>query len=337
MKIALRTFTVCFTVSLAGSSTVATASAQSTTQDARKVSMTTNELAAAVGEGRWTELAATTPTTTVGFFCKGIANGVIGEWRVMEEVNRKVKTGDAEVDAFCDDLVAASPKNAFAHFVNATRYNDDSEKAIKEYTKTVELAPDFAPAYYQIGVLSGKKGNYAEQSAWMDRAIKADPQYAPAYVARGHSYKETGRLAAAIDEFKKAVQVLESNKIRSGDQLGRALYNWGWILVNQPSPDNDQAIVVLTRAIKADPLRVEAYNELGIAYKRKGLFSDAIAAYKDGIKHGDNTATIYFNLGVSEYRSGNSANAKSAFERAIALDPGGSTGGTARQWLSRIR
>jgi len=95
--------------------------------------------------------------------------------------------------------------------------------------------------------------------------------------------------------------------------------------------------VVLTRAIKADPLRVEAYNELGIAYKRKGLFSDAIAAYKDGIKHGDNTATIYFNLGVSEYRSGNSANAKSAFERAIALDPGGSTGGTARQWLSRIR
>jgi tetratricopeptide (TPR) repeat protein len=110
----------------------------------------------------------------------------------------------------------------------------------------------------------------------------------------------------------------------------------GWILVNQQSPDNDQAIKLLKESIKADPDRFEAYNELGIAYKRKHMYEDAIKTYKEGIKRGDTSAMIYFNLGVSEYRNGNSSDAKTSFKKAISLDSKGKVGRIAKQWLNQI-
>lgn len=297
------------------------------------------EIEAAICAGNWKELAAITTDTAVGHTFKAIANGVIWEWRIMDEERSKVRGDRASIDKFCKDILQRNPANGFVRFAVATHLigTDDAARAIEEYKKAMELAPTFAASYYQLGAYYGLKRNWTEQMAWMDKAIKIDPRYSPAYVGRGMAYKETGRLDLAAEQFKKAVEVLEENKITSGEQLGRAAYNWGWILVNRPSPDNDQAITILTKAIKADPLRFEAYNELGIAYKRKGQFPDAIKTFKEGINKGDTTSIIYFNLGVSEYRNGNNQGAQAAFKKAISLDPNGSTGSTARQWLGRIQ
>lgn len=298
--------------------------------------MSNTELAAAVCAGRWEEIARSGTDTEEGHFCRAIAHGLLWEWGAMDIESEKVPAGSSAVAAFCEGMLAAHPTNAFARFANAARLNRQPEKAIAEYRKAAELAPNFAAPCYQIGVILGTQRRHREALASLDAAIQADPGFAPAYVARGNNHKDGGRLAAAVGEYKKAVEILESRKIESGDQLGRALYNWGWVLINQPSPDNDEGIKILTRAIRADPKRLEAYNELGIAYKRKNRFADAIAAYQEGIKLGDNSAMIWFNLGVSEYRNGNSAGARSAFRKASELDPNGSTGATARQWLGRV-
>lgn len=293
----------------------------------------------AICAGNWKALAESKTDTPVGHFCKAIANGVICEWRIMDKERSQVGRDDTSVIKFCKDILDRNQTNAYVHFVAATLYigQNETQKAIEEYKRCIALAPNFAGCYYQLGAYYGHKGNWQEQLAWMDKAVKVDPQYSAAYIGRGSSYKETGRLDLAIEQFKKAVEILEGNKVSAGEQMGRAAYNWGWVLVNRPSPDNDQAIIVLTKAINADPLRLEAYNELGIAYKRKGNFSQAIKAYKEGIHRGDTSAMIYFNLGVSEYRNGNSQGAKQALEKAISLDPSGSTGSTARQWLGNIR
>jgi len=111
-------------------------------------------------------------------------------------------------------------------------------------------------------------------------------------------------------------------------------------LCRTPPQNSGPTVIRGAGCVQPDAYRIRSkmpINELGIAYKRKAMYSDAIATFTQCIKNGDNTATIYFNLGASESRSGNSENARRAFEEAIASDPNGSTGGTARQWRSRVR
>jgi superkiller protein 3 len=297
------------------------------------------ELGSAITSGNWKQLASIEAKGPIGHFCKAVANGVIAEWRIMAQEAQKAKGNTSLIDTFCQDLLSQNMNNAYAHFIVATNLDDkgDTEKAIGEYKRAIELDPKFAVPYYQIGVHLGQMGKHTEKLAWLDKALTADPNYFPAYEAKGSAYKDMGRLDSAIAHFKTAVEKLEATNLTTGELMGRACYNWGWILVNQPSPDNDQGIAILTKAIKADPRQLSAYNELGIAYKRKGQFANAIRVYRDGISKGENTAMIYFNLGVAEYRNGNSSAAKTAFEKSVTLDPNGQTGSMARQWMGRIQ
>ena len=298
-----------------------------------------DQLETAIVAGDWKAVAANTIDSPVADFCRAVANGVLAEWRLMEAASKRAARDTAQLDQFCLDMLTRHPNNPHVLFLAATRNYDkgEVEKAVAQYMRVVEIAPGNAAAYYQIGIHYGKQRRWNDQLTWLDKAIKADSRYSPAYSGRGSAYKEMGRLEEAVAQFKRAVEVLEANGITSGEQMGRAAYNWGWILVNQPVPDNEQGIIVLSKAIKADPMRLEAYNELGIAYKRLGRFADAIRTYRAGIAKGATEATIYFNLGVSEYRNGNIAGARPAFEKAISLDPNGQTGTMARQWLERIR
>jgi tetratricopeptide (TPR) repeat protein len=303
-------------------------------------SVTPDELEAAIVAGNWQLLARNQNESGIGHFCRAVGSGVLMEWRIMEAEGKKTISSDPTINQFCQRILEHNPNNAFVRFVVATRYLDtgDAVKAMAEYEKSAELNPRFAAVpMYQIGTWHGRRGNRAEQIKWTDKSIAADPTYAPAYVAKGTLLKDQDRFDDATAMLKQATEILASKKITSGEQLGRAYYNWGWILINRPTPDNDQGILVLSSAIKADPLRLEAYNELGIAYKRKNMFAEAIATYKEGIAKGDNSATIYFNLGVSEYRSGHTKEAVAAFEKASSLEPNGQMGTMARQWLTRVR
>jgi tetratricopeptide (TPR) repeat protein len=298
-----------------------------------------DQLEKSILAGDWKVVAANSIDSPVAHFCRAVANGVLGEWRSMEDAGRKARGDRGQIDRFCLDLVTRHPDNPHVLFLVATNDydNGDREKAVARYRRVVETAPGTAWAYYQLGIHYGKQGRWSDQIAWLDKAVQADAQYSPAYSGRGAAYKEMGRLDLAAAEFKRGVEVLEARNITSGDQFGRAAYNWGWILVNRPVPDNEGAIAVLSKAIKADPKRLEAYNELGIAYKRLGRFADAIRTYRACIANGGGDAALYFNLGVSEYRNNNMTEARAAFEKAVSLDPAGQTGATARQWLGRIR
>ena len=296
------------------------------------------ELEAAIVRGDWAALASNSVDGAVGHFCKAVANGVLTEWRAMEEEFKMANKDAPRVGEFCQDILKRNPENGYVHFFAGTFYNDkgDARQAIDEYKKSAELEPMFAAAYYAVGMLLSEQGRHGEKETWLDKALSADPDFSPAYMAKGVAYKEAQDFNLAVEQFEKAAEALKRRNITSGEQMGRVYFNWGWTLVNQPSPDNERAIRVLEEAIQADPLRFEAYNELGIVYKRKGLFSDAVETYKEGIRKGDNSAMIYFNLGVAEYRGGNAEDARASLEKAVALDAYGQVGSMARQWLNQI-
>jgi len=298
------------------------------------------QMKAAVIAGEWKSLAENTQEDAIGHFTKAVANGVIGNYKLMSDEFDKSKSDKSAINTFCDELLNHNPKNGYVTFLDGVRLYDLGEtvKGISSYKKSIDLDPKFAAPYVQIGLHYGQKEkDNSQEILWLNKAIAADQTYYPAYYALGAAYNEMGKQSLAIEQFKKTLELLEAAKISKGQPFGDASYNLGWMFLNQSPPDNDKGIDLMEKAIAADPNRLEAYTELGIAYKRKGQFSKSVQTYKNGISKGADSAKIYFNLGVSEYRNGNTQGAKTAFQKAISLDPGGQIGNLAKQWLGQVQ
>ena len=81
----------------------------------------------------------------------------------------------------------------------------------------------------------------------------------------------------------------------------------------------DEAIDAYKKAIKVKPDYELAYFLLGVAYGSKGMSKEAKEAYKNAIRLNDNDKYAHFNLGLNYKQEGNMAKAKYHFKRALDL------------------
>ena len=58
------------------------------------------------------------------------------------------------------------------------------EKARSDYTKVIELNPEYATAYYYRGICYRKLGEYDRAISDYTKAIELDPKYTKAYLNR---------------------------------------------------------------------------------------------------------------------------------------------------------
>merc|ERR1711871_484388 len=117
----------------------------------------------------------------------------------------------------------------------------------------------------------------------------------------------------------------------------------------------DDAIISYSKAIEVMPSSCEAYNNLGVAYMRKGLlnrslealksavyldpdyeqaygnmgnvlqklrrFNESIAAYRQAVAMEPLASKLYFNMGTAFLVTGDAAAAEEAFRNATSVDP----------------
>ena len=76
-----------------------------------------------------------------------------------------------------------------------------------------------------------------------------------------------------------------------------------------------------TRAINLYPDKGSVYHARGVTFFRKNLFERAVSDYKDALRRGIRSAELYYDLGLSFYKAGNSSDAIRAFTRAIEVNP----------------
>lgn len=82
------------------------------------------------------------------------------------------------------------------------------DKAIVEYTRAIELKPDFAEAYNNRAYASySKYDGTGDPVADLDRALSLRPDFAHAYNTRGCVYMAAGKPDKAIADFSRAVQL----------------------------------------------------------------------------------------------------------------------------------
>jgi formylglycine-generating enzyme required for sulfatase activity len=78
-------------------------------------------------------------------------------------------------------------------------------RAIKEFTRALDLKPDQASAYYYRGIVYYEKGDYDHAIEDFTEAIRLNPNYAQAYQKRGLAYNKKGQKIKAEKDLKKAI------------------------------------------------------------------------------------------------------------------------------------
>ena len=89
--------------------------------------------------------------------------------------------------------------------------NGDYYGAISDYTKAIELQPDYADAYVNRGVAKRKlKDDYGAISDYT-KALELNPDYAIAYSNRGNAKEDIGDLNGACSDWRKAANLGHAN------------------------------------------------------------------------------------------------------------------------------
>lgn len=94
------------------------------------------------------------------------------------------------------------------------RLQGDIARAVADYTRAIEIQPDFAVAYSNRGLAQAKSGRYGAAIEDFNRSIEIRPDHAMTYLKRGNAYFDKGELELAIDDWTRAI-ALQSDLMRA--------------------------------------------------------------------------------------------------------------------------
>ena len=160
--------------------------------------------------------------------------------------------------------------------------------AIKDYTKAIELKPEFT-IYYDRGHAYSNKGDFDHAIEDYTKAIELNTIFPRAYINRGNAYSNKGDFDHAIEDYTKAIKL----NLNPAD----AYNNRGVVYVKRD--DVTRALEDYTKAIELNPNRDIPYYNRGVVWlhlqewekaktdltaaKKKGM--DIIASFRDGYKN----------------------------------------------------
>ena len=124
--------------------------------------------------------------------------------------NAKFRKGESDLAIQdYDKAIELWPHLAEAYNGRGSAYlsKDDLDRAVQDLDKAIGLKPDYAEAYCNRGILYHKKGDQGLAIQDLSRAIQLKPDYAKAYLCRGISYELKGNLDRSKQDFDKAKQL----------------------------------------------------------------------------------------------------------------------------------
>jgi len=112
----------------------------------------------------------------------------------------------------CTRFIQSGAKgtNIAVAYVNrgvAYNLNNNTDRAIMDFSKAIEVKPDFSLAYYNRGVAFAESGILDRAITDFDKAIQFGPEDPDAYDSRGFVYVDLRDFGRAIADFDKAIEL----------------------------------------------------------------------------------------------------------------------------------
>jgi len=104
-----------------------------------------------------------------------------------------------------DELVTRYPKTPHAHYARGVFFlTEDSERALEDFHRELEISPSHVPARLQIAFEYLKRGEAAQALPVAVEAEKLAPDHFAAYLALGQVLLEMNDIQRAIPELERA-------------------------------------------------------------------------------------------------------------------------------------
>jgi len=190
------------------------------------------------------------------------------------------------------------------------------DEAILHFEKFVQLRPDHAGAYYNLGNALLQKGRVDDAVAHFEKALKLNPVLAEAENDLGNALFRKGQIDEAILHFQKFLELCldrgEKDRAEGHFNLGTALLQKGQI---------GEAIDHYRKAVKLRPDYAEAQNNLAGVLLQEGLVDEAISHLQKVLELRPNHGEAHSNLGNALLQKGQIGEAIAHYEKALQIDP----------------
>lgn len=97
--------------------------------------------------------------------------------------------------------------DAYNDRASAYRAVDDHDRAIADYTKAIEIAPDHVLAYFGRGLTYFDKGEFDRSIPDFTKAIGLEPRSPMQYYYRGLAHRSKGDNVRAVGDLTKAIDL----------------------------------------------------------------------------------------------------------------------------------
>ena len=197
------------------------------------------------------------------------------------------------------------------------------EEAVDLFAAYTRSSPDNPWGHYMYGLSSWKAGDPEQAIASFDEALRLDPQHRKSLLNSARVLLETSRQREALERIERAMgmEPLSGEGLRL---LGRARYELKQI---------PEAIDAYQRAIALDERDGWAMNNLGLIYIQQDRNDAALPILARAVELRSTSPVFQNNLGTALERAGHFAEAKKAYEAALAAD---STYGKSAASLARV-
>ena len=185
------------------------------------------------------------------------------------------------------------------YFVLAYEASDDGDSTLAEqyYLKAIELNPQYADAYNNLGLLLSEDENRkTEAEEHYRKAIELDPQEAVAYYNFGLFLSEDeNRKTEAEEYYRKAIEL--------NPQDANAYYNFG-LFLSKDENRKTEAEEYYRKAIELDPQDAKTYNNLGVLLFKQDKIDEAKTVFETSAKIDENFPHPQLNLAGIYKRKG---------------------------------
>lgn len=115
---------------------------------------------------------------------------------------------------YFDTAIEIDPKNPLSLHAKADFYRDQNEleKAIELYKKTIVLDPQYEEGSYNAGLLYMELDSIVQAKKMFDLCIEVSPIYIPAYFYRGYASELLGDFAGAKNDYEQTLNMAPEYK-----------------------------------------------------------------------------------------------------------------------------
>jgi tetratricopeptide (TPR) repeat protein len=172
--------------------------------------------------------------------------------------------------------------------------------------------PANAWGHYMLGLSAWKSGDRAKSEQAFEKALSIDPHHVKSLVNLSRVFIEQKRHDDALDRLSRAAEIdPESTQVYR--LLARSYHAQG---------KRDEAVTAYRRAIELNELDAWSMNNLGLLFLETQRADEALPLLTKAVELRQDVPAFHNNLGMALEHTGRFKEAATAYQGALAADPG---------------